>query len=768
MRITTIAMNRMVRGANKALVIEETLEVFNATQASAEVASLINQIRSTESADERRKLKAGLPYRCPHYFRFKDNRRAQECIIPEEFTFQTCVDIDREDQVESAISRAYLLNNEESNTWYQHLLRVEKSASGKVHFDIRLPLGMTISEAQQAYCEALGVEFDESCCSPERMIFISDKASELYVSEHWQERLSDEELQLRREAYLNRGLTIDGRETQASATSNAEVVTLSAAPSNEPYPADYQGIPYPKLVEELAQQMGGTPEHGSRNSFIFSMACHLRHVCNDDPQWIRSVMPCYGEDAQRVSDTILSACRRSQTPAMSQKMKSAIDMCKKRQQMEEANLQSLDVEPQMPSKLPKPIKHLVSNAPRYYWPAISTMVFPALATHMGGVKFRYWDNTYHEVTLMSVQAARTSVGKTCVKGPINAIIKNIEEKDREAREKEQAWKDTMNSKGANKEKPVRPEALCIQIVDSDMTNAAFTQRLADAEKAGNKALFTYMDEIEMLNKTAGGSKEMVSRLICRNFDTDHYGQERVGAQSVTARTVMRWNVAANTTPNSLVKYLGKHTTDGTLARINLCTIIPPEDSDYMPVFGLYNEKFQEKLNPYLKLLDEANGTIDCKKARELAVTLCKKAAERATLMDDEGYKILSYRAAVIAFRKACILYVMNGMKWSEEIETFCTWSFDYDLWCKMRFFGSMMSKDLKSETLCVSYVMPNMLDRLPDIFSREELADLRQAQGKERNPRNQLAQWVNRGFITRDELTGMYHKTKKYLSRHVA
>ena len=761
----TIAMNRQVRGSNKGLIIEESLEVFNAIQSSAEVASIINQIRSTTSADERRQLKAALPYRCPHYFRFKDNRRAQDCIIPEEFTFQTCVDIDREDQVEGAIARAYLINNEESNQWYQHLLRVEKSASGKVHFDIRLPLGMTIHEAQQSYCEALGVEFDESCCSPERMIYITDKASELYVSEHWQEHLGDDELKLRREAYLNRGLTIDGRETEVP---TAQVVTMPEGPSDGGYPADYQGITYPELAEELAQQLGGSPAHGSRNNFIFSMACHLRHVCDDDPKWIASVMPDFGEDAQRVNDTILSACRRNQSPAMSQKMKAAIDVCLKHKQMDEAQVKSLDVEPVFPTRLPAPLRLLVSKAPRYYWPSISTMVFPALAMRMGGVKFRYWDNTFHEVTTMAIQAARTSVGKSCVKAPLKAITKDIEEKDREAREKEQAWKDAMNTKGANKERPVRPDGLCIQVVDSDMTNAAFTQRLADAEKAGNKGLYSYMDEIEMINKVAGGGKEMTSRLICRNFDTDHYGQERVGAQSVTARTLMRWNIAANTTPNSLVKFLGKHTTDGTLARLNLCTIIPPEDSDEMPIFGIYDDRFQAKLNPYLKLLDEAKGTIDCKKAREMAANLCKIARERAALMDDEGYKILSYRAAVIAFRKACILYVMNGMKWSEDIETFCTWAFDYDLWCKMRFFGNAMSNDLKCEMLCVSHVAPNMLDQLPDTFSRDELADLRQAQGKERNPRNQLAQWVKRQFIQRDELTGLYHKTQNYLSRHAA
>ena len=381
----TIAMNRQVRGSNKGLIIEESLEVFNAIQSSAEVASIINQIRSTTSADERRQLKAALPYRCPHYFRFKDNRRAQDCIIPEEFTFQTCVDIDREDQVEGAIARAYLINNEESNQWYQHLLRVEKSASGKVHFDIRLPLGMTIREAQQSYCEALGVEFDESCCSPERMIYITDKASELYVSEHWQEHLGDDELKLRREAYLNRGLTIDGRETEVP---TAQVVTMPEGPSDGVYPADYQGIPYPELAEELAQQLGGSPAHGSRNNFIFSMACHLRHVCDDDPKWIASVMPDFGEDAQRVNDTILSACRRNQSPAMSQKMKAAIDVCLKHKQMDEAQVKSLDVEPVFPTRLPAPLRLLVSKAPRYYWPSISTMVFPALAMRMGGVKFR--------------------------------------------------------------------------------------------------------------------------------------------------------------------------------------------------------------------------------------------------------------------------------------------------------------------------------------------------------------------------------------------
>ena len=739
-----IAMNRLVR-APKGQVFEFNLEEFvNVTQ-SDEVASLITQIRATEDKDERRRLKGQLPFRCPHYFRFADNHRSQDCILPEEFTFQTCVDIDDEKQVETALSRAYLLNNKEGGEWQGMLLHAEYSASKKLHLDIRIPVGMTIEEAQKAYTAALGVDFDADCCSPERMIYITDAASQLYTSEDWQMRLSDEEIAKRRKAYQNRGLDIDGRELKTQSATN-EPKTQTADDDTDDnggiYPTEYNGIPYEKIVEELADQLGGAPEHGNRNDFIFSMSCHLRHVCNDDPQWIRSIMPDYGEDHERVTETIVNACKRKQSAAMSAKMKLTLDLCRRRQNMEQGmSREALMKEPEMPSRLPAPIRVAISKVPDHCRPAMALAIFPAWATRMGGVKLEYADNSEMEATMMNLLVAPMSTGKSCIKKPIDICLKDIMARDMLCREQEQQWKDEQNSKSANKKGSVRPTDICIQVNDSDMTNAAFTQRLADAERAGHKCLYTRMDEVEMLSKLAGGnSKEMVSRIICRNFDTDMYGQERVGAQSVTARAPMRWCWNASTTPASAIRFFRKNVNDGTVSRISFCTIPQTEDNGEIPVYKKYDEKYEQQMMAYLQLLDEAKdkGLIVCQQAKKLANALCK-------------------------------LGVMNGCKWSREIEDFCRWSFDYDMWCKMSLFSEALSEDMEMERRVVHGGIANMLDLLADEFTREECRSIRIQQGKKNpNPKDQLAQWTKRGFITYDVETKKYHKTEKYLSSHVA
>lgn len=761
-------MSRLVH-ALKGQVFEFNLEVFfNATK-SDEVANLITQIRATENKDERRRLKSQLPFRCPHYFRFRDNHRAQDSILPEEFTFQTCIDIDDVEQVEPALSRAYLLNSTEGGEWQGMLLHAEYSASKKLHLDIRIPVGMTIEEAQKAYTKALGVDFDADCCSPERMIYITDAASQLYTSEEWQMRLSEEEIALRRKAYQDRGLDIDGRELKNQPSSEAQ---RKIAPGSD-YPTEYNGIPYAKIVEELADQLGGAPEHGNRNDFIFSMSCHLRHVCNDDPQWIRSILPDYGEDHERVTETIQNACKRKQSAAISQKMKLTLDLCRRRQNMEQGmNREALMKEPEMPRRLPAPIRVAISKVPDHCRPAMANAIFPAWATRMGGVKLEYADNSEMEATMMNLLVAPMSTGKSCIKKPIDICLKDIMARDMLCREQEQQWKDEQNSKSANKKGSVRPTDICIQVNDSDMTNAAFTQRLADAERAGHKCLYTRMDEVEMLSKLAGGnSKEMVSRIICRNFDTDMYGQERVGAQSVTARAPMRWCWNASTTPASAIRFFRKNVNDGTVSRISFCTIPQTEDNGEIPVYKKYDEKYEQQMMAYLQLLDEAKdkGLIVCQQAKKLANDLCKLGVERAALFDDDGYRILARRGAVIAFRKACILYIMNGCKWSREIEDFCRWAFDYDMWCKMSLFSEALNEDMEMERRVVRGGMANMLDLLPDEFTREECRSMRIQQGKKNpNPKDQLGQWTKRGFITYDVETQKYHKTQKYLSSRAA
>ena len=774
-----IAMNRLVR-ALKGQVFECKLEEFVNVTRSDEVTSIINQIRATENKDVRRQLKAQLPFRCPHYFRFRDNHRAQDSILPEEFTFQTCVDIDDASQVSRALARAYHLNKVEDE-WKGMLLHAEYSASKKLHLDIRIPVGMTIEEAQQAYTKALGVDFDADCCSPERMIYIVDEASQLYTSDDWQTRLSDEEIALRRKAYLERGLDIDGRKL-VSGTDACKTSSVDGEPSDDTadddtadngviYPADYQGIPYEKIVEELADQLGGAPEHGNRNDFIFRMACHLRHVCNDDPQWIRRILPDYGEAHERVTETIQNACKRKQSAAMSPKMKLTLDLCRRRQNLEQGtDKAALMREPQMPRRLPAAVRLAISKVPDHCRAAMASAIFPSWAVRMGGVKLEYADNSEMEATLMNCLVAPMATGKSCIKRPIDISLKDIMARDMLCREQEQQWKDEQNSRAANKKGSERPKDICIQVVDSDMTNAAFTQRLADAERAGHKCLYTRMDEIEMLSKMAGGSsKEMVSRVICRNFDTDMYGQERVGAQSVTARAPMRWCWNASTTPASAIRYFRKNVNDGTVSRVDFCTIPEIEDNGEIPVYKRYDEKYELQMTAYLQLLDEASGTIVCHQAKKMACELTKLAVERSALFDDDGYRVLARRGAVIAFRKACILYVMNGMKWSREIEDFCRWSFDYDMWVKMSLFSEALDEDRELEHKVCRGGIANMLDLMPDEFSREECRSMRIQQGKKNpNPKDQLAQWTKRGFILFDDVSKKYHKTQKYLSSHVA
>lgn len=787
---------------NKSKVFEVSLQTYFNTTASAEVVSLIGSIRKTADADERRKLKSQLPFRCPHYFRFKDGHRAQDSILPEEFTWQTCVDIDDERDVEPALSRAYILNKEEGGEWQGKLLHAEYSPSGKLHLDIRIPVGMTIEEAQQAYCKALRVAYDESCISPERMIYISDWTSQLYTCDDWYARLSDEEVALRRKAYQDRGLDIDGREGKISLTSNGhepknrpmsaelKILPSNAGSKNRPgdneskkglvdnelknepvdYPEDYKGIPYSYIVEELADQLGGAPEHGSRNDFIFLMACHLRHVCNDDPQWICQILPNYGEAQDRVNDTIRSACQRKQAAGMSKKMQLVLDLCRRRLNAEGSTAEGhlLLTEPKMPERLPVPVKLLTSKAPEMYRPAIATAIFPALSTRLGGdVKLEYWDNTEMEAALMTCLLAEFSGGKSSIKQPLSLILEKLEQEGKDNRQKLKEYNDTVNSKGANKDKPQRPDDICIQVVDSNMTNAALVRLLEDAERAGNKYLFTRMDELEMLKQVGNGSIEHVTEIIRRAFDTDLYGQERVGSQSVTARVPLRWNFVVSSTQDNAVSFFGKHIANGTFSRLNLCTIVEDKTIDF-PVFGKYDDHLRSRLAPYLQLLDEAKGLIVCSQAKRLCKELALEAKDRAALMDNDSYEKISRRAVVIAFRKSCILYVMNGMRWSKEIEEFIRWSFNYDMWCKMRLFGQAMESQLEKERAVVNPGTPNMLDMLPDRFTRDQLKTLRRQLGKKENPKDQLAQWTRRGLILMDDTKDEYVKSERYLSKHVA
>ena len=761
--IRKICMNATLNAPKcKGTATEQQIEAYFKLTESEELAKLIVAIRFENDHNERRKLKQNLPYRCPHYFRFKDDRRAQANIIPEAFTWQTCVDIDDETQVAAALERARVIDEEEG-LWKHHLLHAEYSASGKLHLDIRIPMGMTIREAQQEYCKMLGIDFDEDCCTPERMIYITDAASQIYTADDWCAELPAEEVEARRKAYLDRGLTIDGRELKNQPTSNE----LKIQPVD--YPDDYMGIPYEYIVEELVAQMGGEPAHGSRNGFIFTMACHLRHVCNDDAGWIKQVLPNFGEDQQRVDQSIESACRRQQSKTVPPKLQAALQLARTRVNIEKGvDPESLMRQPMMPERLPAPIRLCVSKAPKGYHPAIATSVFPAFATYTGGVKGEFWDNTTMEMTLISGLVAPMSIGKSCIKEPIRHILRPIAERDKVARAKEKDWSEATNTKSANSEKPERPKDICVQIVDADMTNAAFCQRMEDAERAGNKALFTEMDEVEQMKKVSGGSTSEVTQIIRRDFDSDEYGQERVGSQSVKSRSVMRWCVVVSTTPATAVATFGGNIDNGTFSRLNLCTIVR-EDVERRPKFGRYDEAFDKKLAVYQARLESAKGTIVCPQAKRLAEKLLDRAEERAEMMGNESYIHLSYRSVAIAFRKSILLYIMCGMKWSKEIEDFITWSFDYDMWCKMCLMGEAIKEKLERDNRIMKPGVPCMLEQLNDTFTRDEYNVIERAQCPNTTQRgNLLSKWKSRGWVEYNDELKIYIKTPEYYQKHAA
>jgi len=798
----TLSMNSSTNASkNMGRVYEQSLDQYFELTESNDLAKQVARIRATDDQDERRKLKAALPFRCPHYFRFKDNRRSQATIIPEAFTWQTCVDIDDATQVSGAITRAFDINNKEGQ-WKDHLLHMDHSASGKLHIDIRIPMGMTIVEAQQAYCEALGVTFDADCCSPERMIYITDHSQRLYFSEMWYAQLPEDEVMARRQAYLDRGLTIDGREPKngpaqegnislssaedaqqgenasvapelkSEPTSEAQAASaaneLKTQPVRKDYPSEYMGVPYNYIVEELTDQLGGIPEHGSRNGFIYTMACHLRYICNDEAQWIQQVLPTYGEEQQRANKTIESACRRQQTKNMPHKIRAAVQLARRRVNIENGqDPESLMRQPQMPSRLPAPVRLAVSKAPKSYQPCIATCIFPAFSAYVGGVKAEYWNNTQTELTLITGLVAPMSIGKSCIKEPTDHILAPIAMRDKEARAKEKEWVEKTNRMGANEKKPERPKG-CVQIVDADMTNAAFCQRMEDAERAGDKALFTRMDEVEQLKKVSGGTMAEVTQIIRRDFDADIYGQERVGLQSIKTRSVIRWNLVFSTTPSTAYNFLGgKNIQNGTASRINLCTIAK-DDVERRPKFGRYDEAYDQKMAVYLARLEAAKGTIVCNQAKRLAEFLLDRAEERALMIGNESYLQFAYRAVNIAFRKSILLYIMCG-KWSKDIEEFIIWSFDYDMWCKMCLLGFEMKEKLEYDSRIMKPGVPCMLEQLGDTFTRTEYDVLERVEcANTKQPGNLLSQWKRREWVEYDEELKIYVKTEKYYSKHTA
>ena len=553
-------------------------------------------------------------------------------------------------------------------------------------------------------------------------------------------------------------------------------VELRVLRGEESYPSTYEDIPYKDIVETLEEQMGGTPEHGSRNNFIFSMACHLRHICNDDPEWIAQVLPTYGEAREKWMASIRSACARNQTKTMPRIMRRTLAICKERveEESEIRNQKSeINTPPPMPTRLPPLIRLLVSKTPKIYRPAVAHAVFPALGAHLWKTYFRYIDNVCHEATLMNVLMAGTGAGKNCISDPISHILKDIRQRDAENLQREKEWKKEMQTKGANKDKRQRPEGLVIQEVDPDMTNAAFVQRLADSE---GRFLYAKMNELDQFDalKTSARSKAHF-QIMCLAFDPGNvYGQTRVGTGSVSERVCIRFNWNASTTIHKGQAYFRQVLTDGPISRINFCTIPERPIGSEMPVYGTYDASFDEELRPYIENLNKARGQMECRPARILAKKLMEECADFARLSESRVYENLSFRANVIAYLKACILYVAHDGKWDKTMEDFIRWSLKYDMWCKMHFFGEAIEGVEDTDTRTKKRGPQNLLDLLPEIFTREEASQMRLRCGvRKGSVQGMLDNWKHRGYIAlvegtpaQDLSSQRFMKTDEYFKRY--
>lgn len=765
-----IAYNPYKNG-NKGSVSSQPLSVYDKTIAYPWMADLVAAIRGGN--DE---LKKQLPFRCAHYYQFRDNRRSQKNAVPESFLFQTTIDVDDKEYVDKAIEKARELNCSDT-IWNGALLHLEYSARKKLHIDIRMPVGMTIEETQRAYCEALGVSYDESCITPERMLFITDKASEIYRSPHWYEVLPQEELKKRRQAYLDRGLTIDGRGVAVSAIQPAQPSDSNAAHAAHLSPAgahqDAGTVATGKNLAafELFRNAAGLKDvdintPGSRHSSLLAiMSAGASRVMPEEElkAVVAQKMPAFSQerDCQQLIHDFYAKYGDSSKP-MSQAVIRINAQAEKSSQKDAVAFQSASsvgseggtdsnaedeklAPPPMPEHLPKLVELLLSKTPDVYKPAVAHAIFPPLATHLCKTTFKYIDNVEHEATLMCCLLAGTGAGKNCVQMPINMIMEDIRQRDRENLQREKEWKEEVTRKGANKDKRKRPENLIIQEIDADMTNPAFVMRTAEAQE---HFLYTSLNEIDQFDALKGQGNQQF-KIMCLAFDPgNQYGQTRVGTSSVTERITIRFNWNASTTVQLGQRYFSKVLTDGPISRINFCTIPEREIGAEMPVYGEYDDAFREALRPYIENLCKASGRIDCAEAFALAEKLKDENADFSRMSQNRVFENLSFRGNVIAFLKACVLYVANGCKWEPEIEEFIRWSESYDLWCKMIFFGASIAKANELGEKSSKRGPVNLLQQLPDTFTytQAEMVRLHNDFGK-KGTAKMLRNWVNRHYI---------------------
>ena len=822
-----IALNPYRKG-NKGKVFSNSMAVYDKVIASPEIRKMIQQIRgelpipkmnvndaeAVKKAQDR--LKSELPFFCPHYGIFKNNVRRQENAQPESFMFQTIIDVDDREYVDKAIEKARELNCSDS-IWNGSLLHLCYSARKKLHIGIRLPVGMTIEETQKAYCEALGVPYDESCITPERMIYLTDKDSEIYRSKMWCAVLSEKEILMRRQAYLDRGLTVDGRgkvnSLQLKVNSNGKNnennrlsgndgnTAVSAGSAVQPaQPGDSHGADAPHIGHSGGNQdagglgareknliafdlftqaagLGGMEIDtvGSRHSSLLAiMSAGASRVMEEEElmKVVRVKMPSYYQenDCHQLIHDFYAKYADNTKPMSREVMRvNALAEQKASQQVNSLQLKvnradgnhavqssNLKVQstgedypdpPEMPKKLPKLVELLISRTPEIYKPAVAHAIFPPLATHLWKTRFRYIDNVEHEARLMTLLLAGTGAGKSSVNRPIDFIMEDIRLRDAENLKREKAWKDEMLRKGANKDKRKRPENLIIQEIDADMTNPAFVMRTAEAQE---HFLYTSLNELDQFDALKGSGSQQF-RIMCLAADPGNkYGQTRVGTMSVTERVTIRFNWNASTTIQKGQRYFSKVLTDGPISRINFCTIPEREIGEDMPVYGTYDESYRKALRPYIENLNKVTGLIECKEAFQLALKLKDENAEFARLSQDRTFENLSFRANVIAYLKACVLYVANGCKWEPEIDEFIRWSEQYDLYCKMRFFGDMIAKENFTAEKSSKRGPQNLLQILPDNFTAAQLLAIRLEHGLDAKGTDMMIrQWLHRNYIRR-------------------
>ena len=793
--VHVVAINPYRKG-NKGKVFSYNIDTYDKVIGSEEIRKMIQQIRgelpidgvdlndaqAVKKAQER--LKSELPFFCPHYGMFKNNVRRQENAMPESFLFQTIIDVDDKEYVERAIEKARELNCS-SGIWNGSLLHLCYSARKKLHIGIRMPIGMTIEETQKAYCEALGVPYDESCITPERMIFLTDKDSEIYRSKMWCAVLPESEIQARRKAFLDRGLTVDGR---GDAKVNSLQFTVNGNSNdkvqNNRLPGNYGTgelgeaseknlIAFDLFVQSAGLEGMAIDTVGSRHSSLLAiMSAGASRVMSEEElmKVVRTKMPSYyqeddchqlihdfyakyADSCKPMSRDVIrvNALAEKQASQQVNSLQLTVNSPNANHTVQSSYLQVQSSEedypdpPVMPEKLPKLVELLISRTPEIYKPAVAHAIFPPLATHLWQTSFRYIDNVVHEATLSTCLLAGTGAGKSSVNKPISYIMEDIRKRDAENLKREKEWKEEMTRKGANKDKRKRPDNLVIQEIDADMTNPAFVMRTAEAQ---GRFLYTSLNELDQFDALKGTGNQHF-RIMCLASDSDNqYGQTRVGISSVTERVTIRFNWNASTTIQKGQRYFSKVLTDGPISRINFCTIPEREIGDEMPVFGDYDDAYREGLKPYIENLNNARGLIDCPEAFQLALRLKDENAEFSRLSQDRVYENLSFRANVIAYLKACVLYVANGCKWEPEIDEFIRWSERYDLYCKMRFFGDAIKRANFSNEKSSKRGPANLLQQLPDVFNFQQAEYLRLQLGMDKKGTpSMLRNWVNRNYI---------------------